>query len=186
MNDPAHRDLEEGESAHAAEQFAPLLYDELRSLARAYLRPRGPDAVLQTTALVHEAYVRLLGARDMRWEGRAHFFAVAARAMRQVLASHARALNTTKRGGNRRRVTLSEAFIPAQTDQIDLADLDQALSRLAELDERQLRIVEQRFFAGMRMEEIAYVEGVSVSTVEREWRAARAWLSAELRRSADP
>ncbi|MGD9690557.1 MAG: ECF-type sigma factor [Phycisphaerales bacterium] len=188
----------------ASRRLAPVVYEQLRGLARAYLR-RGSarDSVLQTTALVHDAFVRLLGRDDIVWESRAHFFAVAARAMGQILASDARRLRALRRGGpgiagseaggshGAPRVRLSldalDPAAPASADDasgsIDPVALDSALRLLGTLDERQLRIVEMRFLAGMTEDEIASVLRVSRSTVEREWRAARAWLSAELRRS---
>jgi len=165
----------------AADRLADLVYDELRALASTYLR--GPhDPILQTTALVHEAYVRLLGRSDIDWQSRAHFFAVAAKAMRQTLASHARAIRTDKRGGGWRRVTLSEAVDADTGPDLDLLVLDDVLTRLASLDPRQARIVELRVLTGMTVREIAHVLSVSESTIEREWRAARAWLGAEFKR----
>ncbi len=165
----------------ASDQLMPLVYDQLRALAQSYLRQQSSGHTLQATALVHEAYIRLLGGRQIAWESRAHFFDVAARAMRQVLCNHARDLRRVKRGSGRARITLSEADTPSGASQVDLVDLDDALTELAELDERQSRIVELRFFSGMTVEEVVQVLGVSTTTVEREWRAARAWLSSVLR-----
>jgi len=167
--------------AVAADRLEELVYDELRALASTYLR--GPrDPILQTTALVHEAYARLLGRPDIDWESRAHFFAVAAKAMRQTLASHARSVRADKRGGGWRRVTLSEAVASEGGSKLELIVLDDVLERLAGLDPRQARIVELRVLGGMTVKEMGHVLGVSESTVEREWRAARAWLAAELRK----
>ena len=172
----------------AVDQLLPLVYDELRALATSFFRGQRPDHTLQPTALVHEAYAKMVkppasspetGAA--RWNGRAHFFAVAATAMRQILANHARDRRAAKRGGDWHRVTLSDQLTPTAEHDFDLVALDDALGALALLDERQGRIVELRFFGEMTVEEIAHVLGISVSTVEREWRMARAWLSGRLR-----
>lgn len=172
--------------ASAADQLLPLVYDELRALAGSFFRGQRRDHTLQPTALVHEAYARMVKptgevSGEAHWTGRAHFFAVAAKAMRQVLANHARDRRAAKRGGDWRRVTLSDQLTPSTKKDIDLLALDEALERLTALDQRQGRIVELRFFAEMTVEEIAHVMEISVSTVEREWRMARAWLSAQLR-----
>lgn len=158
----------------------PAVYAELRALAASYFRGRGGHT-LQPTALVHEAYLRL-----RKHEGaivdRAHFFAVAATAMRQILTDHARRHRAQKRGGaDQERVTLSN--VAAFESPIDLVELDQLLSRLAALDERQARLVELRFFAGLTEEEAAELLGVSLRTVQKDWRKARAWLVAELERA---
>lgn len=166
----------------AAHELLPLVYDDLRRVAASLMRQRGPQT-LQPTALVHEAYVRLIGGSGAPWESRAHFLAVAATAMRQVLANHARARSAAKRGGSRARVTLAEPVGRAAGSALDLLGLNEALERLAELDPRQARIVEQRLLGGMNHEEIAVVLGVSTRTVEREWRVAQAWLGAVLRES---
>ena len=179
--------LEEAQSgrASAAQQLLPLVYDELRALAASMFRGQRGHHTLQPTALVHEAYAKMVKSGDSsgqaQWTGRAHFFAVAAKAMRQVLANHARDRRAAKRGGEWQRVTLSEHVTPSASRDFDLLALDEALEALGALDERQGRIVELRFFADMTVEEIAHVLGVSVSTVEREWRMARALLSARLR-----
>ena len=175
----------------AVDQLLPLVYDELRGLASSFFRSQRADHTLQPTALVHEAYAKLVSSDsdlsgEARWNGRAHFFAVAAKAMRQILANHARDRRTAKRGGDWQRVTLNEAFTPSGQRELDLVALDESLAALAALDERQCRIVELRFFAEMTTEEISHVLGVSISTVEREWRMARAWLSANLRRGDAP
>jgi RNA polymerase sigma factor (TIGR02999 family) len=162
----------------AADQLMPLVYDELRARARRYLRGRA-GVSLQPTALVHEAYLRLADAPD-GWNGRTHFFAVAAIAMRQILLDHARHHGRDKRGGNRRRVTLDEAVAWEAGPDVDLLALGQALERLAALDQRQARIVELRIFAGMTAEEISEVLEISRRSVQRDWAFAKAWLRAEL------
>jgi RNA polymerase sigma factor (TIGR02999 family) len=167
----------------AARDLLPLVYDELRRLASSYMRRQAAAHTLQSTALVHEAFIRLVGQSNTRWESRAHFFAVAATAMRQILANHARGKRAEKRGGKRMRVTLSEAIDPAAGPDVDLLALHDALEKLAALDEQQSRVVELRFFTGMTGEEVAHVLGISQATVKREWRAARAWLNAELERN---
>jgi RNA polymerase sigma factor (TIGR02999 family) len=174
--------LGEGHKSAVAE-LMPLVYDELRRVAGEMLKRQTPGHTLQSTALVHEAFLRLVGQTEVQWESRAHFFAVAAMAMRQILANHARAKRAEKRGGERARVALSEAINAGSEPDIDFLALHDALERLSELDERQCRIVEQRFLAGMTNAEIAHVLNVSSKTVEREWRAARAWLGAYLRGS---
>jgi RNA polymerase sigma factor (TIGR02999 family) len=162
-----------------ADELMPLVYEELRALARRQLGRR-EAATLQPTALVHEAYLRLVGSQGASWESRAHFFAVAALAMRQVLANHARDKAAGKRGGGREMVTLHEAITPSQGADIDLLALSQALERLEALDERQARIVTLRFLAGMSVAEVAHALAISTATVEREWRVAKAWLSRAL------
>lgn len=178
------RTLDRVVSGHpaAAGQLLPTVYDELRRLARSQIRNLPPGQTLQATALVHEAFLRLVGSTETRWESRAHFFAVAALAMRQILSNHARRKRAAKRGSSWNRVALSEIVDPAGEPDVDLLALHDALDRLASLDERQGKIVELRFFAGMTTEEIALVLGISTSTVSKEWVVARAWLSAELRR----
>lgn len=166
----------EGHNSAVAE-LMPLVYEELRRVAGDLFRGQSPGHSLQATALVHEAYMRLVGQTEIQWESRAHFFAVAAMAMRQVLSNHARAKRADKRGGGEwARVSLSEAFDAGRGPDIDLLVLHEAMEKLAALDERQCRIVEQRVLGGMTHAEIAHVLGVSSKTVEREWRAARAWL----------
>jgi RNA polymerase sigma-70 factor (ECF subfamily) len=171
-------------SRSAAEQLLPVVYEELRGLAAGYLRRERPDHTLQPTALVHEAYMRLVGDNQPSWSGRAHFLAVAAQAMRRALVNHAVARNAEKRGGGRTLLTLDAALTPAAAPGIDALDLSDAIDRLAALDERKSRLLEMRFFAGMTMEETAGVLGVSLSTAESDWRFARAWLAYELRGGA--
>ena len=164
----------------ALESLIPLVYDELRSLAQHYLRHEQPDHTLQSTALVHEAYVRLVGGAPPALRNRSHFFGVAARLMREILVDHARAQRTAKRGGNPCTLPLDEALNVAGRTDIDVLMLDDALNTLARLDERQSRIVELRFFTGLSIDETAEVIGVSPATVSREWTTARAWLHREL------
>lgn len=167
----------------AAEQLLPLIYDELRSLAGSYFQQERRDHTLQPTALVHEAYLRLVNQNDVEWHSRAHFFAVAAHAMRRVLINHAERHNTIKRGGDRHRVTLCENTPSPDAraiGEVDLLALNEALSRLESMDERQCRVVELRFFGGLSVEETAAVLGVASRTVELDWRMARAWLYTQL------
>ncbi len=174
-----------GDEAAAAQLMA-LVYDELRALAGAAFRGQPAAHTLQPTALVHEAFVRITGRTGIQFKDRAHFFAVCATVMRSILADYARKRAALKRGGDRKRVSLSGIETPSGTDEIDILALDEALGRLAALSDRQARIVEYRFFSGMTVEEVARVMDVSVSTVESDWRMARAWLSAELSRGAAP
>ena len=167
--------------AGAAGDLLPLVYDELRRLAQSYVRKQPPGHTLQATALVHEAFLRLVAAPETGWEGRAHFLAVAATAMRQILANHARDKRAEKRGGGGFRVALGDRAKEDATRDFDPLDLDSVLSKLATLDSVQSRVVELRFFTGMTVEEIAHVMQMSPATVKREWRAARAWLNVELR-----
>lgn len=166
--------------AGASERLFPLVYDELRRLAAIYLQRERPDHTLQPTALVHEAFLRLVGEDEQRWENRAHFFAVSARAMRRILIDHARGRHAAKRGGQAKRVPLSdEPGVVPDRDEYLMA-LDEALDRLAQLDERQARVVELRFFGGLTIEETAQVMGVSHATIERDWAMAKAWLHREV------
>jgi len=168
----------------------PVVYNELRRLAQRYMRNERPNHTLQPTALVHEAYLRLVGQRAVSWQGRAHFFGVAAQLMRRVLVDHARAQHAEKRGGNESRVELDEALAPSKEKTVELLALDEALNRLAKRDPRQARIVEMRFFGGLSEEETARVLDVSTRTVKRDWTVARAWLynqvAAGRHRSGEP
>ena|SRR5215510_2374061 len=167
----------------AAERLLPLVYAELRALAGSYFRRQRADHTLQPTALVHEAFVRLIDQTNAQWKDRAHFFAIAATAMRQILTDHARRHNADKRGGEWQKVSLDAAAAAPQDGEqgeIDIVALDEVLTRLQALDARKHRIVELRFFGGLSVEEVANVIGVSKTTVEGDWRSARAWLSAEL------
>jgi RNA polymerase sigma-70 factor, ECF subfamily len=171
-------ELRAGE-AGANERLISLVYPELHRLASACMRREQPGHTLQTTAVVHEAYLRLLGANAC-WEDRAHFFGVAARTMRQVLVDHARRRIANKRGNARRRVVLHEALLISEEHLDDVLALDRALEKLARIDPRQSRLVEMRFFAGLSVEEAARCLHISAPTVKREWRSARAWLRREM------
>ncbi len=165
----------------AVNRLMPLVYNELRALAERYLRRERPSHTLQATALVHEAYVRLIRQEDVEWQNRAHFFAVAAQAIRRILVDHARGKQRAKRGGDRERVRLDEdVAVPAERD-LDLVALDEALEKLARLHARQARIVELRFFAGLNLKDVATYLGISPRTVDGDWGMARAWLRRELR-----
>jgi RNA polymerase sigma factor (TIGR02999 family) len=160
----------------ALQQLMPLVYDELRRLASHYLRQERSDHTLQPTALVHEAYLRLAGENPPEWQNRAHFFGIAANIMRRILVEHARARNAVKRGGPAFLLNVDEAVgFPHRTD-LDLLELDRALSELGDLDEQQSRIVELRFFTGLTIEDTSEVLGISPATVKRDWVTARAWL----------
>ncbi len=165
----------------AAEGLLPLVYEQLRALAGSYFRGQPPDHTLQPTALVHEAYLKLIHNPDGEWQNRAHFCAVAATAMRQILHDRARRRRAAKRGGEARRVPLVDQIeAPSAGTPVDLVALDDALERLSTLDSRQARIVELRFFGGLTVEEVAHLLEVSTRTIEKEWRRVRAWLSREL------
>jgi len=154
----------------------PLVYDELHRMAHHYMRRERPGHTLQTTALVNEAYIRLVDHKGMRWQNRAHFYAVAAQAMRRILVDHARSRDCAKRGGGANMVGLEEAATVVQRQAADLVALDDALSELAALDPRKSQIVEMRYFGGMSVEETAEVLRVSPVTVMRDWSTAKAWL----------
>ncbi len=174
------RRLNSGDGSATAE-LLPLVYQELRAIAGHYFRDQPADHTLQPTALVHEAFLKLVNQTGASWQSRAHFLAVAATAMRQILVDHARARAAAKRGGDRLQLTLDEAVVPASgAHEVDMLALHEFLTTLATLDERQGRIVEMRFFGGMRVKEIAEVLGVTKTTVDNLWRAARAWLNAQL------
>ena len=163
------------------ESLLPVVYQELRRLAAAYIRRERPGQTLQPTALVHEAYLRLKKDDPARWQNRAHFCAIAAHSMRQILIERARARDALKRGGGAARVTLDERLVPASADaSLDLLALDDALQRLAAMDASAARIVELRFFGGLTVEETAEVMDISPATVKRHWTVARAWLAREL------
>jgi len=171
-----------GGDRDALGRVLPQIYDELRALAAQHLRKERPGHTLQATALVNEAFLRLSGRERVHVEARVQFFAVAAQAMRRVLVDHARRRRADKRGGPETPVPLTEVAEAALTVSplVDVLDVDEALTRLAALDERQARVVELKFFAGMEVEEIAAALDVSASTVQREWRMARAWLRHQL------
>ena len=164
----------------AAAELLPLLYDELRRLGKALIRKQPPGQTLQATALVHEAYAKVVGSTDPGWDGRGHFFAAAARAMREILVDQARRRNALKRGGDRKRQEFDAAELPIDSQFDNILALDAALSRLEERDPRKAQIVNLRFFAGLNMQEIAAHLGTSKSTIERDWRFIRAWLYKEL------
>jgi len=166
----------------ALEKLTPLVYQELHRLAHGYLRGERAGDTLQTTALAHEAYLRLVGASQMRWQNRAHFFAVSAQLMRHILVDFARARRNLKRGGDVQQVSLDEALTIASGHSPELVALDDALKDLARLDERQSKVVELRFFGGLTEVEIAEVLQVSPRTVSSDWNLARSWLSRELTR----
>ena len=166
----------------AFEKLAPLVYEELRRSAHHYMSRELTGHTLQTTALVHEVYVRLLKARDIDWQGRAHFFAVCAQMMRRILTDFARSRRSLKRGGDAAHFTLDEDLLPRHDRGPDIVALDDALTALAALDPRKGRVVELRFFGGLSVEETARVLGVSVETVHRDWRLAKSWLLRELSR----
>lgn len=165
-------------------EFLPLVYQELRGVAANYLRSERTDHTLQPTALVHEAYVKLANQHDADWKDRAHFFAVAAEAMRRILIDHARKHRAAKRGEGRKVALEVDSDLAPQPD-VDLLSLDEALKKLAQTKSRQSRVVELRFFGGMTVEEVAHVLGVSERTVKGDWRFARAWLQRELEGSSD-
>lgn len=169
-----------GGDVAARESLVPLVYDELRRLARYYLASQRSDHTLQSTAIVHEAYLRLAGRDDVHWENRSHFFAVAAQLMRRILVDHARKRNAAKRGGAHLTLLVDETVEPSSQRELDLVALDDALKALAELDERQSRIVELRFFGGLSIDDTSRILDISPATVKREWSTARAWLHEEI------
>ncbi len=167
----------------ALQALIPLVYKELRDIARHHLQRERPGHILQSAALVHEAYLRLIDQRPFDTENRAHFLAVASRLMRQILVDYARSHGAAKRGADR-RVELDASLVLAQVRSTDVVALDDALTGLAKLDEQQGRIVELRFFGGLATEEIAKVLGISSSTVKRDWNVAKAWLTRQMRKGA--
>ncbi len=164
---------------HALEALTPLVYDELRRLARFYMRQERSGHTLQSTALVHEAFLRLIDQK-VQWNSRAHFFGIAAQMMRRILVDHAKAQSTAKRGAGAVRIELDEGLAAAPKRDVDLLALDEALERLTKVDPQRSRIVELRFFGGLSNEESAEVLGVSPATIQRQWSGARAWLFHEL------
>jgi RNA polymerase sigma factor (TIGR02999 family) len=169
----------EGDQA-SLEKLTPLVYEELRRLAHRYMAGERAGHTLQATALVHETYLRLVDASQISWQNRAHFFAVSAQLMRHILVDFARARHNLKRGGDAKQVSLDEALVIAEEQQDDLVALDDALMRLAAVDERKSRVVELRFFGGLSVEETAEVLKVSPDTVMRDWRLAKLWLLREI------
>ncbi|HZQ97164.1 MAG TPA: sigma-70 family RNA polymerase sigma factor [Candidatus Sulfotelmatobacter sp.] len=165
--------------AQALEDLLPLVYDELRRLARGYLYRERSDHTLQSTALVHEAYLRLVD-QNVSWQNRAHFFGIAAEMMRRILVDYARGRNAAKRGDGICRVTLDEEIMGAGQRDVDVLALDEALTRLAKLDPQQSRIVELRFFAGLSIEDTSAILKISPATIKRDWAMAKAWLFREM------
>ena len=184
MASPADKDvttllLEWSQGSRVAlEQVTPLIYDELRRLAARQLRRERPGHTLQSTALVHEAYLKLIDQQRVQWHDREHFFAVASQMIRRILVSYARSRNSIKRGGGRTMLTLND--VGSATSEIDLIALDDALERLSRLDAQQGRIIELRFFGGVSIQATAKLLGISTATVNRDWKLARAWLHREL------
>jgi RNA polymerase sigma-70 factor, ECF subfamily len=182
MTSPQKQDITQlladltGGDKEALDKLLPLVYDELRRLADRYLRRERDDHTLQATALVHEAYLRLIDQKEVRWQNRAHFFGVAAQMMRRILVDHARALQTTKRGSGGLKLALDDVVELADEQATDMVALDEALTALEAFDPQKSRIVELRFFGGLSIEETAEVMGLGTATVTRQWRTAKAWL----------
>ena len=166
----------------ALEKLVPLIYDELRRIARRYMKREPAGHTLQTTALVNEAYLRLIEQKGMKWQNRAHFFAISAQLMRRILVSMARARHANKRGGEARQVSLDEALVISEERAAELVALDEAMNELAALDPRRSRVVELRYFGGLSVEETAEVLNISPETVMRDWKRAKAWLYTVLNR----
>jgi len=192
MSDTGKRDVtqllsrwSQGDRA-ALDSLVPVVYGELRRMAARYLRRERAEHTLQPTALVNEAFVKLIDQRDVRWQNRAHFFGVAAQLMRRILVDHARERAAEKRGGGVGRVPLEDALAVTASNQIDVLAVDNALNRLHEIDPDQVRIVELRFFGGLTVEETAEVLGWSSGSVKREWTIAKAWLQREMSGTANP
>ena len=165
----------------ASEELMPLVYEELRRQAARYLRRERPGHTLQTTALIHETYLRLIDQRNVDWRNRAHFFGIAAQAMKRILIDHARSRHREKRGGAAENLPLNDArFVVADNKSVDLIALDEALARLAEFAPKQAKLVELKFFAGLSIEDIAETLRVSPATVKREWNSAKAWLHGQI------
>ncbi|MBV9082179.1 MAG: sigma-70 family RNA polymerase sigma factor [Acidobacteriaceae bacterium] len=164
----------------ALDKLTPLVYRDLRRLAQSYLRAESHNYTLQSTALVHEAYLRLIDQRNVRWQNRAHFFGISAQLIRRILVDHARARKAEKRGGSADVLQLDESIVAPDTQNVDLVVLDNCLRALAEIDAQQARVVELRYFAGLTVDETAEVMRISPRTVKREWRLAKAWLHREL------
>ena len=187
MPEPPRRDVTgllrawaDGDTA-AADKFIPLIYQQLRRRAAAYLRRERPDHTLQPTALVHETFVRLVDQRQVAWQNRAQFLAIASQMMRRILVDHARRRGMAKRSGRWFQVDLNDQIDPASEKDVNILALNDLLTRLAEFDSRKSRVVELRYFGGLSLEETAHVLEVSPATVDREWRAARAWLYSQLK-----
>jgi RNA polymerase sigma factor (TIGR02999 family) len=173
-------------SQEALNQLLPLVYQELRRMAERYLKRERADHTLEATALVHEAYLKLVDQQRVEWQNRAHFFGIAAQAMRRILVDHARTRQAGKRGSGSARITLDENLNVSDERAVDLLALDDALRTLAEVDPQKSRIVELRYFGGLSIEETAEVLGIGTATVIRQWRLARAWLYNEINQSDSP
>jgi RNA polymerase sigma factor (TIGR02999 family) len=165
----------------AVDQLFPLVYDELKRQARNYLNKERGNHTLQPTALVHEVYLRLIKLNQMKWEDRAHFYAISATTMRRILVDHAREIAADKRGGALQRITLENLQISNEQKATDLLELDEALIKLAEIEERKVRVVEMNFFGGLNQKEIAEVLQITEKTVQRDWKFAKLWLYRELK-----
>jgi RNA polymerase sigma factor (TIGR02999 family) len=168
----------------ALERLMPLVYEELRRIARHYLKSERQGHTLESTALVHEAFLRLVDQRNVQWQNRAHFFGIASQMMRRILVDHARKRNAAKRDAALVRLSVAERLVPGAEREPDLLALDQAINALAALDPDQSRVVELRYFGGLTIEETAEVMGISPATVKREWTTARLWLKREIRKGA--
>jgi RNA polymerase sigma-70 factor (ECF subfamily) len=169
-----------GGNRAVVDELTPLIYQELKRIAGRQLRNERPGHTLQATALVHEAYLKLVDQRDVSWQNRAHFFGIASQIMRRILMDYAKSAQREKRGGGMHKTSLDEALVVAEDRSSDLVQIDQALSRLEALDSRQAKVVELRFFGGLNVEETAEAMGISTPTVKREWAMAKAWLHREL------
>ena len=174
-----------GGNRAALDELMPLIYAEFRQLAARALRRERPNHTLQSTALAHELYLKLIDQKRAQWRDREHFFAMASQIIRRILVDYARRLHAQRRGGLDTRITLDEALAPQQDRDLNLVDLNDALEALSQIDSQQARIIELRFFGGLSIEATGRILGVSPSTVNREWNLARAWLYRELSRSAD-
>src|SRR5687767_2113685 len=189
MNDPGTGNITQllievtNRNSAAVDVLLPLIYDELRKLAANYLRRERPDHTLQPTALVHEAYLKLIDQRSVNWQNRAHFFGVAAQIMRRLLVDHARKHNAEKRGQDFQKLSLDENIDRAVDRSAELIALDDALKALADFDEQKARMVELRYFGGLSIEETADVMGVTPTTIKRHWRFAKAWLHGQMQRN---
>jgi RNA polymerase sigma-70 factor (ECF subfamily) len=172
-----------GGDKDALDKLLPIVYDELRRQAARYLRRERPGHTLQTTALIHEAYLRLIDQKSVHWQNRAQFFGIAAQMMRRILVDHARTKHRAKRGGSDIRVSLTDATSVTKGPDLDLVELDDALNRLAEIDPQQSKIVELKFFSGLNVEETAAALQISPATVKRDWKVAKAWLYREISRN---
>jgi RNA polymerase sigma factor (TIGR02999 family) len=169
----------------ALDSLVPVIYAELHRLARRYMRQESPGHTLDTTALVNEAYLRMVNQKQVNWQNRAHFFAVSAQSMRNILVDMARSRKRQRRGGDAEHLSLDESLVFSEGRASELLALDDALTALAQVDERKSRIVEMRYFGGLSVEETAEVLQVSVATIDREWRRARAWLYSELNKTTE-